>query len=55
MYLASFNHGGRDLIGVRRGDDELIALQAGSMMDLIAARGNSLAALAAAGDRKSVV
>lgn len=28
MYLASFNHKGRDLIGVRRGTDELLVLDA---------------------------
>ena len=28
MYLASFNHGGRDLVGVRWGDDKLIPLEA---------------------------
>ncbi|HEY0341672.1 MAG TPA: hypothetical protein VGC34_12755 [Steroidobacteraceae bacterium] len=27
MYLASFNHGGRDLVGVRWGDDELVPLE----------------------------
>jgi 2-keto-4-pentenoate hydratase/2-oxohepta-3-ene-1,7-dioic acid hydratase in catechol pathway len=27
MYLASFNHGGRDLVGVRWGDDKLIPLE----------------------------